>query len=89
MPYPRKLQALLDTFAMFPDVADRSNMLISYADRFREVPPEVATRPFANEHLAALRIEAYIRPFQPDGTLKPHCRGKPVRHFGQGPGGHH
>jgi cysteine desulfuration protein SufE len=72
MPYPRKLQAVLDTFAMFPDTADRSNLLISYADKFREVPPTVATRPFGEEHLVPhCESEAYVWAVpNPDGTLK-------------------
>ena len=72
MPYPRKLQAVLDTFAMFPDIADRSNMLLSYADKFREVTPEIATRPFDNEHrVPHCESEAYVWAVpQPGGTLK-------------------
>lgn len=72
MAYPEKLQAVLDTFAMFPDTADRSSMLLSYADKFRDVPPEVATRPFDNEHLVPhCESEAYVWAVpQPDGTLK-------------------
>ncbi|MEW5983215.1 MAG: SufE family protein [Acidobacteriota bacterium] len=50
MSIPPVLADLLDTFAMVTDPADRANLLVSYADRFREVPPEVATRPFAREH---------------------------------------
>jgi cysteine desulfuration protein SufE len=72
MPYPPKLQALLETFAMFPDVADRSSMLLSYADKFREVPPQIATRPFGGEHLVPhCESEAYVWAVpNPDGTLK-------------------
>ena len=59
--YPEKLQAVLDTFAMFPDMADRSNMLLSYADKYREVPPEIAERPFPDEHLVPhCESEAYV-----------------------------
>ncbi|MDQ3347753.1 MAG: SufE family protein [Acidobacteriota bacterium] len=47
---PPKLQALLEMFDMFPDVSDRTSMLLSYADQFREVPPDVARRPFAARH---------------------------------------
>ena len=38
-PLPDKLQSVLDTFDLFPDPSDRTNMLLSYADQFREVPP--------------------------------------------------
>lgn len=59
--YPEKLQAVLDTFAMFPDMADRSNMLLSYADKYREVPPEIAERPFPDAHLVPhCESEAYV-----------------------------
>ena len=72
MAYPPALQAVLDTFAMFPDTADRSNLLLSYADKFREVPPDIATRPFAADHLVPhCESEAYVWALpQPDGTLK-------------------
>jgi cysteine desulfuration protein SufE len=72
MPYPAKLQALLDTFAMFPDQADRTNLLLSYADRFREVPADIATRPFPQECLVPhCESEAYVWAIpQADGTLK-------------------
>ena len=72
MPYPARLQALLDTFAMFPDPADRTNLLLSYADKFREVTPDIATRPFPQECLVPhCESEAYVWAIpQPDGTLK-------------------
>ncbi len=74
MPFPPKLQAVLDTFAMFSDPADRTNLLLSYADQFREVPPAVATRPFANDHLVPhCESEAYVWGMtQPDGTMSLH-----------------
>src|ERR671919_553266 len=50
MHYPAKLQQLLETFDMFPDPADRTGMLLSYSDQFREVPPDVARRPFPKSH---------------------------------------
>ena len=46
MSLPAKLQSVLDTFDLFPDPADRTNLLLGYADQFREVPPDLATRPF-------------------------------------------
>ncbi len=57
---PEKLQAVLDTFALFSDPADRINLLLGYADQFKEVPPEIATRPFAKDHLVPhCESEAY------------------------------
>ena len=52
MALPARLQDVLDVFATFDDPSDRTNLLLSYADRFKEVPPEVATRPFGRDHLA-------------------------------------
>ena len=74
MPYPDKLQELVDTFAMFDDQAERANLLISYADAFREVPPEVARRPFPQDHLVPqCESEAYVWAVaRRDGTLTLH-----------------
>ena len=49
-------------------------MLLDYAERFKEVPPEVATRPFDKSHLVPqCESEAYAWAVpQPDGTLKLH-----------------
>jgi cysteine desulfuration protein SufE len=71
MPYPAKLQAVVDMFGMF-DPADRTNMLLSYSDQFREVPPEVASRPFDTSHqVPQCESDAYAWAMkQPDGTLK-------------------
>jgi cysteine desulfuration protein SufE len=71
MSYPAKLQDLLDTFGMF-EPADRTNLLLSYADQFREVPPAVAARPFDKSHqVPQCESDAYVWAMkQPDGTLK-------------------
>jgi len=71
MPYPAKLQAVVDMFAMF-DTPDRTNMLLSYADHFREVPTTVASRPFDKSHqIPQCESDAYAWAMQqPDGTLK-------------------
>jgi cysteine desulfuration protein SufE len=72
MSLPPKLQAVLDTFEMFSDPADRTSLLLSYADQFREVPEAIARRPFAHEHLVPhCESEAYVWAIKaPDGTLK-------------------
>jgi cysteine desulfuration protein SufE len=59
---------------MFSDPTDRSSMLLSYADQFREVPPEVATRPFdCDHHVPQCESDAYAWAVKrPDGTLKLH-----------------
>ncbi len=57
---------------MFPDPADRTGMLLSYADQFREVPREIAERPFPTSHqVPQCESDAYVwANKQPDGTLK-------------------
>jgi cysteine desulfuration protein SufE len=72
--YPEPLQDLLDTFATLDDQAERAQVLISFSDQFKSVPPEVATRPFDQDHLVpACESEAYVwAMLQPDGTMKLH-----------------
>lgn len=62
---------MIDMFGMF-DTADRTNMLLSYADQFHEVPPGVASRPFDKSHqVPQCESDAYAWAMQqPDGTLK-------------------
>src|SRR5688500_2283038 len=71
---PQRLEEVLETFDMFPDQPDRTNMLLSYADQFKEVPPAVATRPFARSHqIPQCESDAYVWAVeQPDGTMKLH-----------------
>src|SRR3954471_10765011 len=70
-PMPEKLQQLVDMFQSF-DPADRTDLLLSYADQFKEVPPSVATRPFDKSHqVPQCESDAYVwANKQPDGTLK-------------------
>jgi cysteine desulfuration protein SufE len=72
MTYPARLQQVLETFDLFPDPADRTNLLLSYADQFKDVPPEVATRPFDQAHqVPQCESDAYVWALkQPDGTLR-------------------
>jgi cysteine desulfuration protein SufE len=67
---PGKLQQLVDLFEMF-DESDRTNMLLGYADQFKEVPPEVASRPFPTSHqVPQCESDAYVWAMKhPDGTL--------------------
>ena len=69
--YPEPLQDLLDTFETLDDQSERAQVLISFADAFKPVPPEVATRPFGKDHLVpACESEAYVwARLQPDGTM--------------------
>jgi cysteine desulfuration protein SufE len=68
---PEKLQQLVDMFQMF-DPADRTNLLLSYADQFKEVPPSIATRPFPKSHqVPQCESDAYVWAQKlPDGTMK-------------------
>jgi cysteine desulfuration protein SufE len=70
--YPPKLADLLDTLSAFADPADRAAVLIDFADKFREVPPSVATRPFPKSHqVPQCESDAYVWALrQPDGTLQ-------------------
>ena len=56
---------------MFPDPADRTGLLLSYSDQFKDVPPQVATRPFDRSHqVPQCESDAYAWAMrQPDGTL--------------------
>jgi sulfur transfer protein SufE len=65
-----KLQELLQDFE-FADRNDRIELLIELADRFEEVPPCVATRPFPDEnHVERCESQAYVFATErADGTL--------------------
>jgi cysteine desulfuration protein SufE len=72
MSLPAKLQSVLETFALFSDPADRTDLLLDYAAQFKEVPASIATRPFSTAHrVPHCESEAYAwaEP-QGDGTLK-------------------
>ncbi len=71
---PEKLQDTIDLLAMVPDRAERIDVLISTADRFRDVPPDVASRPFSEEHkVPACESEAFAWAVRrDDGTLAFH-----------------
>jgi len=69
---PEKLEQLLKTFDMFPDPVDRTGMLLSYSDQFKEVPPDIATRPFPPEHqVPQCESDAFVWAVKrPDETLQ-------------------
>lgn len=69
---PPKLKDLLETFEMFSDPADRTNLLLSYADQFKEVPADIARRPFPKNHqVPQCESDAYVWANRlDDGTLK-------------------
>ncbi len=71
---PEKLGEIVDTLALVPDRADRIQLLIDIAERFREVPPRIAVRPFADENkVPACESQAYVwAERRPDGRLDFH-----------------
>lgn len=68
---PETLERVVQDFE-FADRTERIDMLIEYADRFQEVPPEVAERPFPEDHhVQKCESDAYVWAEDlPDGTLK-------------------
>lgn len=64
---------MLEDFA-FVDRSERAELLIEFADKFQDVPPAIAERPFPEEnHVQRCESEAYVFPEDlPDGTLKFH-----------------
>jgi cysteine desulfuration protein SufE len=69
---PGKLPELLDTMAAFSDPSERAAILLSFAEQFREPPPEVAVRPYPKSRLVPhCESEAYVWAVpQSDGALK-------------------
>lgn len=69
-----RLQDLHETLEMFSDPGARADLLIGFSDGFKEVPPEVATRPFPRSHqVPQCESEAYVWALlQADRTLKLH-----------------
>jgi len=69
-----KLDELQETLDMFADPSDRADLLIGFADSFKEVPVEIATRPWPKSHqVPQCESEAYVWvSLQPDRTLKLH-----------------
>lgn len=70
---PHALERLLEDFKTV-DRTERVDMLIEFADRFEEVPPSVAQRPFSEaNHVQKCESDAYVWAEDlPDGTQKYH-----------------
>ena len=68
---PETLERVVQDFEL-ADRAERIDMLIEYADRFEEVPTDVAERPFSEaHHVQKCESDAYVWAEDlPDGTLK-------------------
>ncbi len=59
--YPQKLQHIVDDLAFFTDQNDRISILIDYAEKFKEVPEEIAKRPFPDDNKVDFcESEAYV-----------------------------
>jgi sulfur transfer protein SufE len=72
---PDRLRDVLAVFASVSDPADRSDLLIDFADRFRPVPPEIAKPPYPADHLVPYcESEAYV-------WLVPQADGTAALHF--------
>ena len=69
---PQRLREFLDTLMMVADESERALLLISYADRFREVPADIARRPFPEDHRVPFcESEAFVWAVpNSDGSLK-------------------
>ena len=74
MAVPEKLTDTLEMLEMVADRNERIQLLIDIADRFQDVPPRIARRPFSPEHLVpACESQAYVfAEERPDGTLDFH-----------------
>jgi cysteine desulfuration protein SufE len=70
--YPEKLQNAIDELALIEDPQDKMEFLIDYADKFKEVPEEIARRPFpAETKVPFCESEAYVFTVEQDnGSLK-------------------
>ncbi len=57
---PKDLKYILDDLKSLPEM-DKQMYLIDYSDRFKEVPAEIATRPFPEEHhVKECESDAYV-----------------------------
>lgn len=58
--YPTKLREIIEVFEWI-NATERAEILLDYSDRFQDVPPEVATRPFPEENrVQRCESEAYV-----------------------------
>lgn len=59
--YPTSLQEIVDTISIFKDQNDRINVLIDFSEKYKEVPAEIAVRPYSHEHKVEFcESEAYV-----------------------------
>lgn len=69
--YPEKLQEIVETISFFENQNDRINVLIDYAEKFVEVPDNVAAKPYPDENkVEYCESEAYVWTVKnPDNTF--------------------
>ena len=72
MPIPSAMAEILETLGMIDNEDERSAMLIDFAGHFREVPREIATRPFSEDRrVRYCESEAYVWGIENrDGTMQ-------------------
>ena len=59
--YPAQLRELVELFELLDDRSERIQTLIDTADRFQEVPEDVAKRPFEEAHkVPACESEVFV-----------------------------
>lgn len=71
---PEELADTADFFDLLPDRNERIDALISIAERFRDVPAEIAARPYPESHrVRECESQAYVwAQARDDGTLQFH-----------------
>lgn len=70
--YPEKLKDFVDTISLLTDESERINILIDYAENFKEVPPEIVEKPYPEKNKVPFcESGAYVwTKKQSDDTLK-------------------
>lgn len=70
--YPKKLENVVETLSLLSDQQERRDILIDYAEKFKEVPSEISSRPFPEDNKVPFcESGAYVWTLpQEDGTLK-------------------
>ena len=69
---PEKLKEFLDELSLVEDQQDRINILIDYADKFKDAPADIAKKPFYNDSKVPFcESEAYVfSKMNEDKTIK-------------------
>ena len=71
---PEKLQEIIEVFEFTPERTERYQLLIDFADKFRPVKEEIASRPFPESNrVPSCESQAYVfYEERPDGLLNFH-----------------